>query len=379
MSSANSSTDTALARTPLYDLHVEMGAKMVSFAGYAMPVSYPPGILKEHLHTREHAGLFDVSHMGQIRISGNAAARALESLMPMDILALEPNRQRYALLTNEAGGIIDDLIVTRATDYFSLVVNASRKQDDFAYLRLSAAADCLVEERTDLALLALQGPDAAKVMTRFAPAAAHLNFMTAVSVDVIGVQCLVTRSGYTGEDGFEISVPNTHAQNLARALFEQPEVRPVGLGARDSLRLEAGLCLYGHDIDATTTPVEANLTWAMSKSRCSGFPGAEVIRRQMEKGAPRRRVGILPEGKLPLREGTVLLNDDQIPIGEITSGGFGASVNGPIAMGYLDTAYANLGSTVNAIVRGKAIRCQIVKLPFITHRYFRNQILGAAV
>ena len=372
MINGDSASSAALAHTPLYGLHLEMGAKMVPFAGYAMPVSYPRGILKEHIHTRERAGLFDVSHMGQIHVKGTAAARALESLMPMDLCSLELDRQRYALLTNEAGGILDDLMITRTATHFSLVVNASRKAEDFAYLRQRIGPACVVEERTDLALVALQGPEAAKVMARLAPAATRLKFMTAMSTDLAGVQCLVARSGYTGEDGFEISVPNTHAETLARALLKQPEVALVGLGARDSLRLEAGLCLYGHDIDATTTPVEANLTWAISKSRHTGFPGAEVIRRQMENGAPRSRVGILPDGKLPLRDGTFLLNNDQIAVGKITSGGFGASVAAPIAMGYVDSAWASRGSTYHAMVRGKAIQCQIVKLPFVQHRYFRN-------
>ena len=366
------SSNAILAHTPLHGLHIDLGAKMVPFAGYAMPVSYPSGILKEHMHTRAHAGLFDVSHMGQIHVTGNDAARALESLMPMDICNLEPDRQRYGLLTNDAGGILDDLMITRAADHFSLVVNASRKKEDFTYLQRRLAVVCTLQERSDLSLLALQGPAAAQVMARLAPLATHLKFMTAVSLDVVGVHCLVSRSGYTGEDGFEISVPNSHAETLARALLDQPEVALIGLGARDTLRLEAGLCLYGHDIDVTTTPVEASLTWALSKSRHTGFPGAEVIREQMENGAPRRRVGILPEGKLPLREGTVLLNDDKLAVGKITSGGFGASVGGPIAMGYVEVAWSNLGSSLHAMVRDKCIACRIVKLPFVQHRYFRN-------
>ena len=337
-----------------------------------MPVNYPSGILKEHIQTRMRAGLFDVSHMGQIHVTGNDAARALEALMPMDICNLELNRQRYALLTNEHGGILDDLMITRTAEGFCLVVNASRKADDFAYLRQRLTPACAVKERTDLALLALQGPEAAKVMARLAPAATRLNFMTAVSTDLVGVQCLVTRSGYTGEDGVEISVPNSHAEMLARALLEQPEVATVGLGARDSLRLEAGLCLYGHDIDLATTPVEASLAWALSKSRHNGFPGAAVIRAQLENGAPRRRVGILPEGQLPLREGTILLNEAQSVVGRITSGGFGASVGGPIAMGYVEAAQANLGAPLQATVRDKSVPCKIVKLPFVPHRYFRN-------
>ena len=372
MSTGDSSVNATLAHTPLYRLHLELGAKMVPFAGYAMPVNYPSGILKEHLQTRTHAGLFDVSHMGQIHVKGNAAAHALESLMPMDICSLELNRQRYALLTNERGGIFDDLMVTRTADGFFLVVNASRKAEDFAYLRQCLTPACAVQERTDLALLALQGPDAAKVMARLAPAATRLNFMTAVSTDIIGVQCLVSRSGYTGEDGFEISAPNSHAELLARALLEQPEVAPVGLGARDSLRLEAGLCLYGHDIDLTTTPVEASLAWALSKSRHDGFPGAAIIRSQLENGAPRRRDRRLPEGKLLLREGTNLVDDAQTVVVKITHGGFGASIGGPIAMGYVETAQANLGTLLQAVVRGQSVPCKIVKLPFVAHRYFRN-------
>ena len=372
MSNIDSSASTTLARTPLYGLHLELGAKMVPFAGYAMPVSFRSGILKEHLHTRTHAGLFDVSHMGQLHVTGPNAARALESLMPMDIVSLGLDRQRYALLTNEAGGILDDLMIARMPKHFSLVVNASRKVEDLAYLRQRLGLNCVVEERSDLALLALQGPEAAPVMARLAPAVTRLNFMSTMSTDLVGVECLVTRSGYTGEDGFEISVPNSHAETLARALLEQPEVIPAGLGARDSLRLEAGLCLYGHDIDATTTPVEANLTWALSKSRRDGFPGADVIREQMENGARRRRVGILPQGQLPLREGTVLLNEAEVVVGNITSGGFGASIGAPIAMGYVDAKWANLGSCLRAMIRSKSISCQIVKLPFVQHRYFRG-------
>jgi aminomethyltransferase len=372
MTTRDSSVNTTLAHTPLYRLHLELGAKMVPFASYAMPVNYPSGILKEHMQTRTRAGLFDVSHMGQIHVSGNATSHALESLMPMDICNLELNRQRYALLTNERGGILDDLMVTRTADGFCLVVNASRKAEDFAYLHQRLTPACTVQERTDLALLALQGPDAAKVMARLAPTATRLNFMTAVSTDIVGVQCLVSRSGYTGEDGFEISVPNSHAELLARAFLEQPEVAPVGLGARDSLRLEAGLCLYGHDIDLETTPVEASLTWALSKSRHDGYPGAAIIRTQRENGAPRRRVGILPQGQLPVREGTILLNEAQTVVGKITSGGFGASVGGPVAMGYVEAAQANLGTPLQATVRGQSIPCKIVKLPFIPHRYFRN-------
>ncbi len=372
MRDSDPSSTTALVHTPLYRLHLELGAKMVPFAGYAMPVHYPAGILKEHLHTRTGAGLFDVSHMGQIQVSGNDAARALESLMPMDLCSLELNRQRYALLTNDAGGIRDDLMITRSAEGFFLVVNASCKEQDFAYLCERIAALCTVKERTDLALLALQGPAAAGVMTRFAPAATRLNFMTAAKMDVVGVRCLVSRSGYSGEDGFEISVPNIHAETLARSLLEQAEVATVGLGARDTLRLEAGLCLYGHDIDDTTTPIEASLAWALSKTRRDGFPGAEVIGEQMANGAPRRRVGILPEGKMPLREGTVLLDDDHTAVGKITSGGFGPSVGGPVAMAYVEAAWVNPGSRVQAMARGKPITCQIVKLPFVQHRYFRS-------
>jgi aminomethyltransferase len=366
------SSNVILAHTPLYRLHMDLGAKIVPFAGYAMPVCYPSGILKEHIHTRMHAGLFDVSHMGKIHVTGNDAARALESLMPVDICNLQLDRQRYGFLTNEAGGILDDLMITRAADRFALVVNASRKKEDFVYLQQRIATVCTVQDRSDLSLLALQGPEAAQVMARLAPAATSLNFMTTASLNLIGVRCLVARSGYTGEDGFEISVPNSHAETLARALLDQPEVAPIGLGARDSLRLEAGLCLYGHDIDITTTPVEASLTWALSKSRRDGFPGAKVIREQTEKGIQRRRVGILPEGKLPLREGTVLLNGDDVEVGKITSGGFGASAGGPIAMGYVEVAWGHLGSRLQAMVRGKCIPCQIVKLPFVQHRYFRN-------
>jgi aminomethyltransferase len=372
MSDSDSPPSIALAQTPLYALHLELGAKMVPFANYLMPVNFPSGILNEHLHTRSLAGLFDVSHMGQIHVTGTSADRALESLMPMDFCSLTINRLRYALLTNEAGGILDDLMVMRADDGFSLVVNATRKAEDVAYFRQRLTPDCRINERHDLSLLALQGPQAASVLARIAPAAKGLSFMTGQSMQVLDIRCTVTRSGYTGEDGFEISVPNTHAEMLARTLLDQPEVAPIGLGARDSLRLEAGLCLYGHDIDETTTPVEASLTWALSKSRRQGFPGAEAILRQMESGAPSRRVGILPQGRQPLREGTILLDDNQIVIGKITSGGFGASVAGPIAMGYVKKPWAAAGSRFHAEVRGKWIPCQTAKLPFVAHRYFRN-------
>lgn len=372
MSNTDLSLKIALAHTALHNLHVKLGAKMVSFAGYSMPVHYPTGIIKEHIHTRSRAGLFDVSHMGQIHVAGANAALELESLMPMDIRTLELNRQRYALLTDDNGGILDDLMISRAATHFSVVVNAARKAEDFTHFRQQLSAACTVEARDDLALLALQGPQALQVMARLAPPAVRLTFLSSATMDIAGVECLVNRAGYTGEDGFEISVANIHAELLARTLLAEPEVAPIGLGARDSLRLEAGLCLYGHDIDTDTTPVEASLAWALSKSRHSGFPGADVIRFQMENGPPRRRVGIHPEGRLPLREGTVLLNDEGIEVGKITSGGFGPSLGGPIAMGYIEVPWHVHGSMLHAIIRGKSIACQTVKLPFVPHRYFRN-------
>ncbi|MGI9303149.1 MAG: glycine cleavage system aminomethyltransferase GcvT [Gammaproteobacteria bacterium] len=367
-----------LARTPLHALHEALAARMVPFAGYAMPVQYPGGIIKEHQHTRAKAGLFDVSHMGQIRLSGPHAAAALETVLPIDVADLEPGKQRYGLLTNDQGGIRDDLMVTNAGDHLFVVVNAACKQADIAYLRKQLAGRCEIEELQQHALLALQGPAAAGVMAQLAPETTQMVFMTARSITLDDADCFVTRSGYTGEDGFEISVPNAHAEALARKLLAYEEVAPIGLGARDSLRLEAGLCLYGHDIDTQTTPVEAGLSWSISKARrdngarAGGFPGAERILRELNEGPQRRRVGLLPHGKAPVREGAELIDENDEGIGHVTSGGFGPSVGGPIAMGYATTGYAQTGAHIQALVRDKPRPVLVTTLPFVRQRYYRG-------
>lgn len=367
-----------LARTPLYDLHLELGAKMVPFAGYQMPVQYPTGILKEHNHTRTQAGLFDISHMGQVRLSGADAAAALETLVPVDIIDLAVNTQRYALLTNSNGGILDDLMVANAGDHLLLVVNAACKQQDLSHLQQYLSARCRVDELSDWALLALQGPLASKVLARLAPNTAQMIFMQTATVMLAGVNCFVSRSGYTGEDGFEISVPNDHAEALARVLLAQPEVAPVGLGARDSLRLEAGLCLYGHDMDENSTPVEASLSWALSKvrragqPRSGGYPGADIILHQLAEGVARKRVGLVPHDRMPVREGAEVVNTKGEVVGIVTSGGFGPTVGGPVAMGYVDTAQANVGTVLDAIVRGKPVPVVVAKTPFVAQRYCRG-------
>jgi aminomethyltransferase len=362
-----------LQRTPLHDLHRELGGKMVPFAGYEMPVQYPAGIMAEHLHTRSGAGLFDVSHMGQLRLHGADAAKALETLVPGDIQALKPGRMRYTLFTNERAGILDDLMVTNAGDHLFLVVNAACKAQDIAHLRHRIGDRAKVEPLPDRALLALQGPQAASVLARLAPSVATMAFMSAAEHDVAGVRCIVTRSGYTGEDGFEISAPNDQAAKLAKRLLAESEVKPVGLGARDSLRLEAGLCLYGHDLDEKTTLVEADLAWTVGKRRREegGFPGADIVRHQLQSGAPRKRVGIQPEGRAPAREHTEIRAESD-PIGEVTSGGFGPTANHPVGMGYVDAAHAASGTAVSLVVRGTPRPARIVPLPFVPHRYYRG-------
>ncbi|HEU0072051.1 MAG TPA: glycine cleavage system aminomethyltransferase GcvT [Alphaproteobacteria bacterium] len=369
---SDASTEQTL-RTSLHGLHVALGAKMVPFAGYDMPVQYPAGIMAEHQHCRAEAGLFDVSHMGQVKLIGPDAAKALEALVPGDIQALKPGEMRYTLFTNETGGILDDLIVTNAGDHLFVVVNAGCKAQDIAHMKAKLPSSIKVEVLADHALLALQGPSAAKVMARFAPEAVKLRFMTAAAMKIQGVDCFVTRSGYTGEDGFEISIPNDKAEALAKALLAEPEVKPIGLGARDSLRLEAGLCLYGHDIDQSTTPIEAGLAWAIGKRRREegGFPGADMILAHLKGGAPRRRVGILPEGRAPAREHTQIQGTDERALGEVTSGGFGPTVGGPIAMGYVEAAYAKPGTVVNLVVRGTPRPAQVVAMPFVPNRYFK--------
>jgi aminomethyltransferase len=371
-------TTHELAYTPLHKLHLELGAKMVPFAGYAMPVQYPSGVLKEHNHTRTQAGLFDVSHMGQVRLSGADAAAALETLVPVDIADLRVNCQRYAMFTNEQGGILDDLMVSNGGDHLFVVVNAACKQQDVAHLRKHLGGRCTIEELSDRALLALQGPAAAAVMARLAPQTANMIFMDTGKVSLVGVECFISRSGYTGEDGYEISVPAAQAEELARLLLAQPEVAAIGLGARDSLRLEAGLCLYGHDMDANTTPIEASLAWALSKARRAdgarpgGYLGAEVILRQLAQGVARKRVGLQVKDRMPVREGAELVDAAGRVIGKVTSGGFGPTVNAPVAMGYVETEYAKLGTALHAIVRGKPVAVEVAKTPFTPQRYFRG-------
>jgi len=373
------STDTLL-KTPLHALHLELGARMVPFAGYDMPVQYPLGVMKEHLHTREHAGLFDVSHMGQIRLSGANAAKALESLVPVDIIDLPVGMQRYAMFTNEQGGILDDLMVANlGNDELFLVVNAACKDQDLAHLRKHIGEQCSIEPLFEArALLALQGPAAVKVLARLAPEVTRMTFMQFASVRLLGVDCYVSRSGYTGEDGFEISVPAANAESLARSLLAETEVQPIGLGARDSLRLEAGLCLYGHDMNTETTPIEASLLWAISKARRSegaragGFPGAEKIFSQQQTGVTRKRVGLLPQERTPVREGAEVVDEQGSFIGTICSGGFGPSLGGPLAMGYLDNAFTALDTEVSALVRGKKVPLRVSKMPFVPQRYYRG-------
>ncbi|WP_151635036.1 glycine cleavage system aminomethyltransferase GcvT [Noviherbaspirillum aerium] len=368
----------ALARTPLYHLHLELGAKMVPFAGYEMPVQYPTGVLKEHTHTRTQAGLFDVSHMGQVRLSGADAAAALETLVPVDIIDLPVGMQRYAVFTNENGGILDDLMVSNGGDHLFVVVNAACKQQDLAHLQKHLGGRCVIESLDDRALLALQGPAAAAVMARLAPETASMIFMKSTKVSLAGAECFISRSGYTGEDGFEISVPGNKAEEVARLLLAQPEVAPIGLGARDSLRLEAGLCLYGHDMDESTTPVEASLSWALSKSRRAdgarpgGYPGADVILRQLAEGVARKRVGLLVKDRMPVREGAELVDASGRSIGKVTSGGFGPTVGAPVAMGYVETAAAGIGTALQAIVRGKPVPVEVAKAPFTPQRYYRG-------
>ena len=344
---------------------------MVEFAGYSMPVQYPLGVLGEHKHTRAKAGLFDVSHMGQFRIDGAAAAEKLETLTTGDLQALTPGRMRYTLFTNETGGILDDLMVTNAGDHLFVVVNAACKSADLAHMKTVLGGQ--ITELSDRALLALQGPSAEAVLSMLAPEAAELTFMRGAAMTIDGADCFVTRSGYTGEDGYEISVPAEAADALARKLLSHPDVEAIGLGARDSLRLEAGLCLYGHDIDTDTTPIEGALEWAISKRRKAegGFPGAYIILGQLADGASRRRVGIRPEGRAPAREGTDITDADGTLIGHVTSGGFGPTVEGPIAMGYVAIDHAAEGTAVNLMIRGKPNPATVASLPFVTQSYKR--------
>jgi aminomethyltransferase len=350
---------------------------MVPFAGYDMPVQYPPGLIKEHLHTREQAGLFDVSHMGQLRLFGAGAATAMEKLVPVDVVGLDEGCQRYAFFTNEQGGILDDLMITNAGDHLFVVVNAACKEQDIALMR-DGLGDAVEIEVLDRALLALQGPAAAGVLSRFAPRCAEMKFMTAALLGIDGVDCFVSRSGYSGEDGYEISIPNDAAERIARLLLAESEVEAIGLGARDSLRLEVGLCLYGHDLDAGTTPVEAGLQWALSKprradgERAGGYPGAAIVHRQQAEGVDRKRVGLRASGRAPVREGSELTDGEGRVIGRVTSGSFAPSVGAPVAMGYVETAFAGTDTEIFAVVRNKPAPMTVAKLPFVPQRYYRG-------
>ena len=377
----HASNTSALKRTPLHALHLELGGKMVAFAGYEMPVNYRLGILKEHLHTRAEAGLFDVSHMGQAFVVGpdhETTAGALETLMPGAIKALKLGAVRYSLLLNHAGGIVDDLMITRSVSSdddgrLLLIVNAARKDVDYRDLSDRLPQGVEVQPADGRALLALQGPRATDVMARHCPEAEALTFMTATSAEFDGLDCHVSRSGYTGEDGFEISTAAESVEAIARALLAEPKVEAIGLGARDSLRLEAGLCLYGHDLDEETSPIEANLAWAVGQRRRreGGFPGAGRILSELEKGAARLRVGIKPEGRAPAREGTEIQNEAGQTIGRVTSGGFGPTVGAPVAMGYVAHGYWDPGTAIRLLVRGVARPAHITELPFVPHRYRR--------
>ncbi|MBC2834156.1 glycine cleavage system aminomethyltransferase GcvT [Paragemmobacter straminiformis] len=370
-----------LLRLGLHDLHVSLGGKMVPFAGYDMPVQYPAGVMKEHIHTRTAAGLFDVSHMGQVILhpKGSMADLALvfEALMPVDVLGLAQGRQRYGLFTNDAGGILDDLMFANRGDHLFVVVNAACKHADVAHMRAHLSAVAEVEFIENRALLALQGPQAGDVLARLIPETAAMRFMDVARPLWQGTELWVSRSGYTGEDGFEISVPEARAEAFAKALLAEPEVLPIGLGARDSLRLEAGLCLYGHDIDTTTSPVEAGLTWAIQKARraggdrAGGFPGAPRILSELATGPARLRVGLRPDGRAPMREGTAIFSDKDESIGTITSGGFGPSVEAPVAMGYVSAPNAATGTTLLGELRGKRLPVTVTDLPFHPTSYKR--------
>ena len=381
--SSSKAIDTLL-KTPLHDLHLELGARMVPFAGYSMPVQYPAGLMAEHLHTRSAAGLFDVSHMGQLRLVGPDAATAFETLVPVDVMDLPVGKQRYGVLLNEAGGIMDDLMfvnrdVQAGGDIF-IIVNGACKAVDIAHIQQKIGMRCAVVPLPEMALLALQGPLAVAALSRLAPGVKKLVFMSGAAIKVAGCDCFLTRSGYTGEDGFEISVPAHQADTLARALLAQPEVKPVGLGARNSLRLEAGLCLYGNDIDATTTPVEASLNWAIQKvrrtggARAGGFPAAEKILAQLADPSTlsRKRVGLKALERIPVRDHTALQALSGHVVGEVTSGLLGPSINLPIAMAYVDPEFASIGTHVNAMVRGKPVLMELCVMPFVPNNYFRG-------
>lgn len=375
------SSTEILKRTPLYELHLKLGARLVPFAGYEMPVQYPTGIVAEHNWTRANAGLFDVSHMGQATLIGTdhpSVAKALEKLVPGDVLGLGLGRIRYTQLTTEGGGIIDDLMVSRPLagsddGHLGLVVNASRKDVDYDWMRQHLPDGIILHRADELALLALQGPKAVEVLARHCSESSSLAFMSSTRALFDGIDCHIARSGYTGEDGFEISVKAEDATRLAETLLAESEVKAIGLGARDSLRLEAGLCLYGHDIDETTSPVEAGLSWSIGKRRRSegGFIGSERILKELKDGPSRKRVGIRPDGRAPAREGAAIQANDGTRVGTVTSGGFGPTVNAPVAMGYVESRYADLGTSLSLIVRDKPLPAAVAPLPFVPHTYKR--------
>ncbi|WPG40026.1 glycine cleavage system aminomethyltransferase GcvT [Variovorax sp. EBFNA2] len=391
MAASSASSDAQLLKTPLYDLHVELGARMVPFAGYSMPVQYPAGLMAEHKHTRDAAGLFDISHMGQLRLVGPDAAAAFETLMPVDVVDLPAGKQRYGLLLNDEGGILDDLMFfNEGHGSLFVIVNGACKVADIAHIQQKIGARCEVQPLPDHALLALQGPQAAATLARLSPGIERFVFMTGGAVQIGGIPAFVTRSGYTGEDGFEISVAGKDADALARLLLAQPEVKPVGLGARNSLRLEAGLCLYGNDIDTTTTPVEASLNWAIQKvrraggAREGGFPGAAKVLAQLAAVASgaaghtdhetltRKRVGLVALERIPVRDGTLLQSLEGQDIGTVTSGLLGPTADRCVAMGYVAAAFAEPGTRVQAIVRGKPVPMEVSTMPFVPTRYYRG-------
>jgi len=372
-------TGSPLSLTPLHQLHVEKKAKLVAFCGYEMPVSYPMGVLNEHLHTRSNAGLFDVSHMGQVLIQGDNAAQKLEALLPLNLQDMPINQQVYTLLLNNLGGILDDLIITHwQENTFFLVVNAACKQKDIAYFKQALDSSLEINELSDRALLALQGPQAVEVLASLNPDVSQLVFMQGMHTELCGVECFITRSGYTGEDGFEISLPADRARQVADILLSADSVELIGLGARDSLRLEAGLCLYGQDMNESTTPSEASLNFAINKIRRSGearqggFPGAEVVLPQIPAKVQKKRVGLLVQGRVPVRQGIEIESRDGCSIGSVTSGGFAPSLNQPIAMAYIDKAHSSIDTTLVARVRGKAVAVKVVKMPFVPQRYYRG-------
>lgn len=380
MSEAANSLHAELLTTPLNALHTELGARMVPFAGYSMPVQYPAGLMAEHLHTRNAAGLFDVSHMGQLRLVGAEAAAAFETLMPVDVIDLPVGKQRYGLLLSDEGTILDDLMFVNRGDDIFVIVNGACKVNDIAHIQARIGQRCQVIPMPERALLALQGPQAVTALARLVPGVEQLVFMTGAAFSWNGADLFITRSGYTGEDGFEISVPDTAADALARALLAQAEVKPIGLGARNSLRLEAGLCLYGNDIDTTTTPVEAGLNWALQKvrrtggARAGGFAGADTVLGQLDGSAPvtKKRVGLKALERVPVREHTELTDLAGEHIGEVTSGLLGPSINQPVAMGYVSPSFAAVGTRIHAVVRGKSVPMEVVAMPFVPNRYHRG-------